>query len=85
MDEIHIDFQWQRDEYLRISRKGPLARSSRRFLISAAAMIFGAIVLITEGYGMGWYVLGLGVVYCLLSFWMLIGLPKKAWKIGNGI
>jgi hypothetical protein len=48
-------------------------------------MIFGAIVLITEGYGMGWYVLGLGIVYCLLSFWMLIGLPKKAWKIGNGI
>jgi hypothetical protein len=83
MDEIHIDFQWKRDEYLRVSRKGPLGRAGRRLKFNAAVMIVAGISLFyVWNIGVAWFIVGLGALYLLLSYWFLVGVPNKAWKSG---
>jgi hypothetical protein len=86
MDEIHIDFQWQRDEFMRVSRKGPIGRAGKRFVIEAVVMIVAGITLITNwSSGFGWFIIGLGLFYSFFGFWLLVGGPKKSWKSGVDI
>jgi hypothetical protein len=86
VDEIRVEFQWEREEYYRVIRRGSLARVVRSLLISSLTLIFGGSVLLFLGStGFGFFFLGLAAFYIFLLFWIRIFSPKRAWEKTIGI
>jgi hypothetical protein len=84
MDEITIEFQWDRAEYLRATRKANLFRPFRSLLTSAFLVLVGGSMLVAIGNSYGTYLLGLGVLYIALAFWLRQSGPSRIWEKGIG-
>lgn len=81
MEEIVADFQWDRAEYLRVSRKAILARLLRSmFLCSVGVIGVGFGTAIAGHAGLAEFLIGLGVIYVGMGFWMRLSLPGSTWK-----
>jgi YcxB-like protein len=85
MEEITIEFQWDRAEYLRAIRKANFFRPFRSLLTSAFLVLVGGSMLVAIGNSYGTYLLGLGALYVALAFWLRHSGPSRIWKKGIGI
>jgi YcxB-like protein len=81
MEEITADFQWDRAEYLRVARKAVLARLLRSmFLCSVGIIGVGVGAAIAGHAGLAEFLLGLGVIYVGMGFWMRLSIPTGTWR-----
>jgi hypothetical protein len=86
VNEITVEFQWTRAEYLAVVRRGPLARSFRIFVLSACACLIGGVLAFYSGHGgTGTFFIILGVVYLGMAFWFIYSIPRRAWNKGVDI
>jgi YcxB-like protein len=86
MLEVEIEYEWTRDEYLRVLRKGSLPWIYRRQYLLGALMIFCGIIIDVKGQsGTATYLYILGILYTGYWLWVMRFITSKAWNKGIGV
>jgi hypothetical protein len=86
VNEISVEFQWTRAEYLRVVRRGVLSRLFRAFALSASSCLIGGALIVYSGHvGPGTFFMGLGIVYLVTAVWFIYSVPHRTWNKGVDI
>jgi hypothetical protein len=81
LEEIPVDFQWDRAEFLRVTRNAIGARMYRSMLLSSIGFIacgLGTLFVGFSGFSAFFFVLGL--LYFGMALWFRIDVPIRAWN-----
>jgi hypothetical protein len=86
VNEISVEFQWTRAEYLRVVRRGVLSRTFRVFALSASSCLIGGALIVYSGHGgPGTFFIVLGIVYLVMAVWFIYSVPQRTWSKGVDI
>jgi hypothetical protein len=48
-------------------------------------IVAGITLFYVWSIGFAWFIVGLGILYLMLSYWFLVGVPSKTWRSGIDI
>jgi hypothetical protein len=83
VEEVTIEFQWTRSEYLHVVGKGVVARQVRGTFLASFACAIGGVGVVYSGHlGNGFFFIGLGIAYFGLGLWLRYAIPRRGWNKG---
>jgi YcxB-like protein len=84
--DVTVEYQWTRDEYLRVIRKGALPRAIRYQYLVGVFMICAGVVLGIEGNaGSTLFLCVLGVAFIAYWLWIPRTASTKSWSRNVGL
>jgi hypothetical protein len=83
VEEVTIEFQWARSEYLHVIGKGVMARTFRGMYLAVFACVIGGVGVVYSGHiDNGCFFIGLGIAYFGFGLWLRYSLPRRSWNNG---